>query len=95
MTLFYLRFLRPTEACGWHYPLTVTTAAVALLITPYAIGLPFILAIIGLPPIFGGIYALKKKNRQRAFILSLFAAPLWGIGVLTALLIYSARDEFT
>ena len=45
--LFYLRFLRPTEVNGWNYPMTVMAAVAALLITPDAIGLPLILALVG------------------------------------------------
>ncbi len=54
-----------------------------------------IFLIMGIPPIIGGIYALRKEKGQRAVIYSLFAAPLWGIGIVTAFLIASAKDEFT
>jgi hypothetical protein len=54
-----------------------------------------IFAIMGIPPILGGVYALRRKKRQRAIICSLFTAPLWGIGLIPAFLISSAKDEFT
>ena len=54
-----------------------------------------IFLIMGIPPIIGGIYALRRTKGVRAIICSLFAAPLWGIGLIPAFLITLAKDEFT
>ena len=56
--------------------------------------LAIIFAIIGVPPIVGGIYALQRKRWRQALIGSLFAAPLWGIGLLTALFISLSKEDF-
>ena len=54
-----------------------------------------IFAIIGVPPIIGGIYALRRKRWQLALICSLFAAPLWGIGIVAAVFVALSKKEFT
>ena len=54
-----------------------------------------IFAVAGIPAVIGGIYTLRRKRWRRAFVCSLFAIPLWGVGAITAMMINSAKDEFS